>query len=64
MYFGLTVEEALEEFIDLSVKVLDFKGMEAHARSVLLKEHLIKLLENHDVKKEAPLIQPYGECKL
>ena len=63
----MTTEKVLEEFIDLSVKILDVKHIEAQARTALLKQHLIELLEKHGIKKEMSLLSSSRQstgCKL
>jgi len=65
--FGLTAEEALEEFIDLSVNVLNKPGADAQGRTNTLKEYIDNLLEKYRINKKARLLDQNdrsGGCKL
>jgi hypothetical protein len=48
---GLSAEQALEEFSELSTKVLDLQG-EAPARTTALRSHIDGLLFKYGIEKE------------
>jgi hypothetical protein len=54
--FGLTAEQALEEFSELSTNVLDFPG-EASARTTALRSHIDSLLLKYGIEKEMLLTE-------
>jgi len=63
----MTANQALEEFIELSVKVLDMPNQDAAARSAALEKHVHALLEKHAIERERRLMEPgarVGDCKL
>ncbi|KIM25291.1 hypothetical protein M408DRAFT_26286 [Serendipita vermifera MAFF 305830] len=65
--FGLTAEEALVEFIDLSVNILDKQYTDAETRTAALKQHVNKLLEKHKINKETSVLNSNDRsmnCKL
>ena len=67
MIFGLSAEEALDEFINLCVRVLDKQGVDAQTRTLELKEYLENLLEKHNINKERRLLDQSNSsngCKL
>jgi hypothetical protein len=53
--FGLTAEQALEEFSELSTNVLDFQG-DAPARTTVLRSHINSLLLKYGIEKEMLLV--------
>ena len=67
MIFGLSAEEALDEFINLCVRVLDKQGVDAQTRTLELREYLDNLLEKHNINKESRLLEQSNSsngCKL
>ena len=54
--FGLTAEQAFDEFIDLSVDVLDKNGLDAEARTAALSAYTQDLLEKHGFQKDVHLL--------
>jgi len=63
----MTADEALKEFIELSVKVLDVPSQDAADRSAALEKHVHILLERHAIGRERRLVEPgarLGDCRL
>jgi hypothetical protein len=64
---GLTAEDALEEFINLSVNILQPQRLDAQARTSKLKNYVDILLKRHGIKKNMRLLDPNERsrgCKL
>jgi len=53
---GLNAEQALDEFIELSVTILEKHEMDAPARTAALRDYVDTLLEKYDIGKEARLL--------
>jgi hypothetical protein len=65
--FGLTVNEALDEFINLSTDILDIEGVQPDARTAALKVYIHNLLAKYEIKEEMRLMDPdprSRNCKL
>ena len=65
--FGLTAEDALDEFIDLSVNVLHKSEMDAQTRTAALKDHVHNLLKKYGIDPSTRLLDPSDHsqgCKL
>ncbi|KIM24491.1 hypothetical protein M408DRAFT_232186 [Serendipita vermifera MAFF 305830] len=65
--FGLSAQEALDEFTDLCANVFDKRGVDAETRTVALKQHIDKLLEKHGVDQSTRMLDPVDssmKCKL
>ena len=63
----MTAEQALEEFIELSVNVLQPERMDPQARTTRLEEYIEDLLRRHRVEREMRLLDANprsGGCKL
>jgi uncharacterized protein YfaQ (DUF2300 family) len=54
--FRLNAERALDEFIELSVNILEKHEMDAPARTAALRVYIDKLLEKYKIEKEARLL--------
>jgi hypothetical protein len=54
--FRLNAQQALDDFIELSVTVLEKYDMDAPARTAALKVYVDKLLRRYDIGKEARLL--------
>jgi hypothetical protein len=57
----------LSEFISMSVEVLDVDGMDAEARTAMLKEFINKLLTKYKIERNAEIMDQSGlsmNCKL
>jgi hypothetical protein len=61
--FGLTAEESMDEFIELSVNILEKRGIDAEARTVALKIYIENLLEKYELEKERRLLDPNDHSK-
>ncbi|KIM24506.1 hypothetical protein M408DRAFT_53320, partial [Serendipita vermifera MAFF 305830] len=64
---GLTAEEALDEFINLSTNVLDKPDVDAETRTVALKQYIDGLLERHEVDPNIRILDSSHrstDCKL
>jgi len=65
--FGLSAEQALDEFIELSFNVLEKRGINAQTRTAALKTHIEGLLDKYRIDKERSIVDsgdyPDG-CKL
>jgi hypothetical protein len=55
---GLSAEQALDEFIKLSVEFLEKQGIEPTARTAALEVYIYKLLESHEIASEMRLWDP------
>jgi hypothetical protein len=65
--FELNAEQVLDEFIELSVNVLEKRGIDAEARTTALKTYIEGLLEKYGIEKERRLVDSSGhnnDCKL
>ncbi|KIM26748.1 hypothetical protein M408DRAFT_57060, partial [Serendipita vermifera MAFF 305830] len=60
---GLTTEQALEEFIDLSSSILDLTGVEAPMRTLKLKEHIARLLGKYGIDEKMRLMDKNKRSK-
>jgi hypothetical protein len=56
--FGLKADQALEEFIDLTVNILQLQDVNAERRTVALKEYIDSLLMKYKVDQVARLLDP------
>ncbi|KIM19898.1 hypothetical protein M408DRAFT_49160, partial [Serendipita vermifera MAFF 305830] len=56
--FGLTVEEALDEFLDLCTNVLDKRDISAETRTEALKQHIDELLRRHNIDPNTRILDP------
>jgi hypothetical protein len=54
--FGLNAEQALIEFIELSVNILEKHEMDAPARTAALRVYIDKLLDKYEIEKNARLL--------
>jgi hypothetical protein len=54
--FGLNAEQALDEFVELSVDILEKQEMDAAARTAALKIYINKLLDKYGIGIEARLL--------
>jgi hypothetical protein len=64
---GLSAEQVLDGFIELSVNVLEERGIDAQARTAVLKIYIERLLEKYGVDKERRLVNSASHlngCKL
>jgi hypothetical protein len=55
---GLNAEQALDEFIKLSVNILEKQGLEPTARTAALKVYIDGLLEGHEIPGNMRLWDP------
>lgn len=65
--FGLSAEEALDEFIDLSVTVLSKHDLDAKARTEILRARVSNLIDKYKMSQEMRLLDPSDRsqgCKL
>jgi hypothetical protein len=65
--FELNEEQLLDEFIELSVNVLEKQGIDAEARTAALKTYIEGLLEKYGIEKERRLVNSSDHlngCKL
>jgi hypothetical protein len=60
---GLSAEQALEEFIKLSVEFLEKQGMEPTARTAALGVHIYELLESHEIASDMRLWDQHVRSK-
>jgi hypothetical protein len=60
--FGLTAEDALSEFVALTVEVLELRGVDAAARTTALTRHIDNLLKKY-VMDDERLLDPNGRSK-
>ena len=56
MVFGLNAEQVLDEFIELSVSILEKHDMDAPARTAALRVYVNKLLQKYEIGQEARLL--------
>ncbi|KIM26631.1 hypothetical protein M408DRAFT_25333, partial [Serendipita vermifera MAFF 305830] len=64
---GLTADDALEEFIDLTINVLNKEGLDVEDRTSVLKAHTEALLDKYNITKEMRLLDSNDHsqnCKL
>jgi hypothetical protein len=61
--FGLNAEQALDDFIDLSVNILEKHEMDAPARTAALRVYIDKLLEKYEIEKKARLLDTTPRSK-
>jgi hypothetical protein len=64
---GLTAEQALDEFIEFSVNILEKQGVDDAARTAELKVYIGRLLEKYHIEKNMRLLDPHDRsegCKL
>jgi hypothetical protein len=61
--FGLTAVQALDEFIELNVAILEKQGIDATGRTTALKEYIEKLLDKYGLKREMRLLDPSERSK-
>jgi hypothetical protein len=61
--FGLTAGQALDEFIELNVAILEKQGIDAPARTTALRTYIEKLLEKYGLKREMRLLNPNERSK-
>jgi hypothetical protein len=54
--FGLNAQQALDEFIELSVDILEKHEMDAVARTAALRVYADRLLERYKMEKEARIL--------
>ncbi|KIM30830.1 hypothetical protein M408DRAFT_271207 [Serendipita vermifera MAFF 305830] len=65
--FGITIEMAYEEFIELSANVLELTEVDAQTRTAILKGHIEALLDRHKLERSARLMDSFEGsrgCKL
>lgn len=65
--FGLTVEEAMQEFIDLGANVLEKRAIDASERTMILREYIKNLMEKHGISPTTLLLDSIDrsrDCKL
>jgi hypothetical protein len=60
---GLTVDQALDEFIEFSVNILEKQGVDAEARTAELKVYIDKLLEKYHIEKDMRLLDSHDRSK-
>jgi hypothetical protein len=60
---GLSAEQALDEFIKLSVDLLEKQGMEPKARTAALEVYIYELLESHEIASGMRLWDPNVRSK-
>jgi hypothetical protein len=60
---GLNAEQALDEFIKLSVNFLEKQGMEPMSRTAALKLYIYELLESHEISSDMRLWDPNVRSK-
>jgi hypothetical protein len=61
--FGSSAEQALDEFIKLSVNFLEKQGMEPAARTAALEVYIYELLESHGIASDMRLWDPNVRSK-
>jgi hypothetical protein len=54
--FGLNAEQALDEFTELSVSILEKHEMDAPSRTAALRVYIDKLLDKYEIGKEMRLL--------
>jgi hypothetical protein len=55
--FGLSVEQVLDEFIELSDSILEKQEMDAPGRTAAVTVYVDKLLEKHGIGKRTRLLE-------
>jgi hypothetical protein len=60
---GLTAEQALDEFLEFSVNILEKQGVDAKARTMGLRLHIDKLLEKYGIGSDKRLMDPNDRSK-
>ena len=60
---GINAKEALEEFVQLSSTVLEVKGVNAKARTNLLKKYIEGIVERYQVDEKATLLDSNERSK-
>jgi energy-converting hydrogenase Eha subunit B len=61
--FGLTAEQASRGVMGLVTDVLDIKGVDADARTVVLEDYIERLMDKHDLEQDIHLMSPNGRPK-
>jgi hypothetical protein len=61
--FGLTASQALDEFFELNVSILEKQGIDAATRTTALKAYIERLLDKYGLKKEVRLLDPNERSK-
>ena len=61
--FTLDAYQAMEEFIDLSVSILEKQEIDAEGRTAALKQYINQLLEKYDIQPDTPLLDQSVDSK-
>jgi len=61
--FGLTATQALDEFFELNVAILEKKGIGAPARTTALKAYIEILFDKYGIEREMRLSDPNERSK-
>jgi hypothetical protein len=61
--FGLTANQVLEEFIELTTNVLKPEGLGTEARTDTLQGYIDGLLDKHKIDKDMALMHPNDRSK-
>jgi hypothetical protein len=61
--FGLTVEQSLEDFVELSAVVFEVQGVDADARTMALKVYVSTLMKKHSIPDGMRLMDPNDRSK-
>jgi hypothetical protein len=59
----LTAVQALDEFIELNVAILEKQGIDALARTTALRTYIEELLDKYGLKREMRLLDPNERSK-
>jgi hypothetical protein len=60
---GLTVEQALEDFVELSQEVLELQGADAEARTTALQAYIAKLTKKRSIPESMRLMDHNDRSK-
>lgn len=60
---GISAKEASEEFVQLSSTVLEVKGVDAKARTNLLKKNIDELITRHQMDRKAKILDSNNRSK-
>ena len=63
MVLGLDAEQTLDEFVELSINILEKHDMDAPARTAALEIYINGLLERYEIGKEKRLLDTNSRSK-
>jgi hypothetical protein len=59
----MTAAQALDEFVELNVAILEKQGIDPQARTAALKTFIEKLLNKYGIERERRLLDPKERSK-